>query len=201
MGMPATRANLVFPVTQIAASLAHPAGQFAVATVEDPMRFIQRKDAPVDKPLTEGFWTILQDRYKGGLDQVAAQIVLEGPEWHCRSAGTVRQPADGRPPEIESYRCIRNLVAECRAKQTPRAFHCGAPARPVGVVRRDGDGVIALPSRSADHLNLSQFDSVTVSYQPYRSAIGRREDPTFSGDEFDYLRSNASGCAGLAPAG
>ena len=42
------------------------------------MRFIHQTGEPAEKPLTEGFWTILQDKFKGGLDQVAMQVVLEG---------------------------------------------------------------------------------------------------------------------------
>ncbi len=66
-GTPATQARLVFPIAKIASALAEPANQFAMAQVQDPMRFIQQKGRPAEKPLTEGFWTILQDKFKGGL--------------------------------------------------------------------------------------------------------------------------------------
>ena len=79
-GTPAAEVRLVFPVDKISAALGAPLKGFSIAPIQDPVRFILQKGTQVEKPVAEGFWTILQDRFKGSLDQVAMQIVREGPE-------------------------------------------------------------------------------------------------------------------------
>ena len=96
--MPASQAKLVFPINLIAAALSQKASnQFAVAPVQDPMHFIIEQGGKGEKPLTEGFWTILQDKFKSTLEQVAMQVVLEDRRsgFEGSTMGTVRQPAYG----------------------------------------------------------------------------------------------------------
>ena len=113
-GMPASQARLVFPIARIAAVLEGSASQFAEIQVQDPMHFIRQGGEASEKPLTEGFWTILQDKFRGGLDQVAMQVVLEGPEVALQGVpwGQFGNLLTVDRQEIESYRSIRNLVAE-----------------------------------------------------------------------------------------
>jgi len=113
-GASAFQVKLNFPIAKIVSTLAGTAQVFAVASVQDPMRFIQQNGTPAEKPLTEGFWTILQDKFKTGLDQVAMQVVLEGPDAALLGVpwGQFGNLLTVDRQEIESYRSIRNLVAE-----------------------------------------------------------------------------------------
>ena len=110
----ADSARIAFPLARIASALAGPAQAFAVAPVQDPLRFIQNKGKPSEKPLKEGFWTILQDKFKAGLDHVAMQVVLGGPDAPLQAVpwGQFGNLLTVDRQEIESYRSIRNLVAE-----------------------------------------------------------------------------------------
>jgi hypothetical protein len=113
-GVPASQARLVFPISKITCVLAESANQFATAQVQDPMRFILQKGGQAEKPVTKGFWTILQDKFKAGMDQVAVQIVSEGPEAALADVpwGQFGNLLTVDRQEIESFRSIRNLVAE-----------------------------------------------------------------------------------------
>jgi len=188
------RPNLVFPVVRIAASLAKPAKPFAIAAVEDPMRFIRQKDEEGGKPLTEGFWTILQDKFRGSLDQVAMQIVLEGPEVALQGVpwGQFGNLLTVDRQEIEGYRCIRNLVAEYSGqKSTSRPLSIAVFGTP-GSGKSFGVTEMAkslLPGQIEPiTFNLSQFDSVDGLI----SALHQVRDVGLSGkiplvfwDEFD----------------
>ncbi len=193
-GKPASQTRLVFPIARISSALAEPANQFTVAPVQDPMRFIQHKGEPADKPLTEGFWTILQDSTKGGLDKLAAQVVLEGPEVALLGVpwGQFGNLLTVDRQEIESYRSIRNLVAEYASQMQV--------ARPlsIAVFGTPGSGKSFGVTQMAKSLlpgliepitfNLSQFDSP----DDLLAALHRVRDIGLSGllplvfwDEFD----------------
>ena len=193
-GMPASQAKLVFPIAKIAAALARPVNQFAVAPIQDPMRFIQHKGGLDEKPLTEGFWTILQDKFKGGLDQVAMLTVLEGPDVALYGVpwGQFGNLLTVDRQEIEAYRSIRNLVAEYSVQIQP--------TRPlsIAVFGTPGSGKSFGVTEMAKSLlpgqiepitfNLSQFDSV----DDLLSAFHQVRDIGLSGkiplvfwDEFD----------------
>jgi hypothetical protein len=132
-GVPASQAGLLFPIARVASSLAGPVNHFAVAAVQDPMRFIHPGAASAEKPLKEGFWTILQDKFRGGLDPVAMQVVLEGPESALQGVpwGQFGNLLTVDRQEIESYRSIRNLVAEYAGKSRSRAlFRSQSSGRP-----------------------------------------------------------------------
>ena len=133
-GMSASQVKLVFPINKIATALGQRASnQFAVAPVQDPMHFIKEQGGKDEKPLTEGFWTILQDKFKSSLEQVAMQVVLEGPEVALQGVpwGQFGNLLTVDRQEIESYRSIRNLVAEYAGKSRPRArFRSRCSVRP-----------------------------------------------------------------------
>ena len=78
--LPALRKMTPFGLTaRIAACVSQDKAAFAVVEVQDPLRFITQPAEEEDKPITPGFWTILEDRYQGVLDQTAEQIVQRGP--------------------------------------------------------------------------------------------------------------------------
>ncbi len=193
-GTPASQAKLVFPIVKVAAALAQPTKQFTVAPIQDPMRFIHQTGEPAEKPLTEGFWTILQDKFKGGLDQVAMQVVLEGPEVALQGVpwGQFGNLLTVDRQEIESYRSIRNLVAEYAGqKQVTRPLSIAVFGTP-GSGKSFGVTEMAkslLPGQIEPiTFNLSQFDSV----DGLLSALHQVRDVGLSGkiplvfwDEFD----------------
>jgi hypothetical protein len=193
-GTPVSQAKLVFPINKIASALAAPAKQFTVASVQDPVHFIRQDGEPSEKPLTEGFWTILQDRYKNGLDQLAAQVVLEGPEVALQGVpwGQFGNLLTVDRQEIESYRSIRNLVAEYAGqKQATRPLSIAVFGTP-GSGKSFGVTEMAkslLPGQIEPiTFNLSQFDSP----DDLLSALHQVRDIGLSGklplvfwDEFD----------------
>jgi hypothetical protein len=200
-GTPASQARLVFPIARIAASLAGPASQFAVAPVQDPMRFIQQKGTPAEKPLTEGFWTILQDKFMGSLDQVAMQVVLEGPEGVLQGVpwGQFGDLLTVDRQEIESYRNIRNLVAEYADKKqvtnplSIAVFGTPGSGKSFGVTEIAKSLLRGQIKRIT--FNLSQFDSVNDLI----SAFHQVRDIGLSGliplvfwDEFDTSLAKTS---------
>lgn len=193
-GVPATQASLVFPIAQIATSLAGQTNQFAVASVQDPMRFIQSSAVPAEKLLTEGFWTILQDKFKSGLEQVAMQVVLEGPETALRGVpwGQFGNLLTVDRQEIESYRSIRNLVAEYAGqKMATRPLSIAVFGTP-GSGKSFGVTEMAkslLPGQiESVTFNLSQFDSpddlLSALHQVRDVGLGGRI-PLVFWDEFD----------------
>ena len=193
-GMLASQAKLVFPVAKIMSALAQSLNQFAVAQVQDPMRFIQQKETQAEKPLQEGFWTILQDKFRGGLDQIAMQVVLDGPDSSLQGVpwGQFGNLLTVDRQEIESYRSIRNLVAEYA-----RQMHVTRPLS-IAVFGTPGSGKSFGVTEMAKSLlpgqiepitfNLSQFDSP----DDLLSALHQVRDIGLSGklplvfwDEFD----------------
>jgi hypothetical protein len=193
-GIPASQARLIFPITKIASALAKPPEQFAIAPVQDPERFIHQKGTPAERPLVEGFWTILQDKFKAGLDQVAMQVVLEGPEVALQGVpwGQFGNLLTVDRQEIESYRSIRNLVAEYAGqKQVSRPLSIAVFGTP-GSGKSFGVTEMAkslLPGQIEPiTFNLSQFDSP----DNLLSALHQVRDVGLSGkiplvfwDEFD----------------
>jgi hypothetical protein len=113
-GTAASETRLVFPIQRIKETLAKSPDRFSLAGIQDPMRFINEEGSGAEKPLVEGFWTILQDKYKDVLTPVAMKIVIEGPQAALEGVpwGVFEKLLTVDRQEIESYRSIRNLVAE-----------------------------------------------------------------------------------------
>ena len=161
----ASDVKLLFPIERIVLALGVTVKGLAVAPVQDPIRFIQQKGASAEKPVTEGFWTILQEKFKGSLDQVAMQVVLEGPDAALQGVpwGQFGALLTVDRQEIESYRSIRNLVAEYAGqKQVSRPLSIAVFGTP-GSGKSFGVTEMAkslLPGQiEAITFNLSQFDS------------------------------------------
>ena len=106
---PFAQASLAFPVSRVAACLGSKTPIFARAEVQDPLRFIQQPAEKDEKPLIPGFWTILQDHYRGQLEQVAEQIVRAGPDAALQGIpfGQFGNLLTVDRQEIESFRSIR----------------------------------------------------------------------------------------------
>ncbi len=193
-GTPASQARLVFPIDRIVSALARPAEQFAIAPIQDPERFIHQKGTLAERPLTAGFWTILQDKFKGSLEQVAMKIVLEGPETALLGVplGQFGDLLTVDRQEIESYRSIRNLVGEyAKQKKVSRPLSIAVFGTP-GSGKSFGVTEMAkslLPDQIVTiTFNLSQFDSPN----DLLSALHQVRDIGLSGklplvfwDEFD----------------
>ncbi len=116
------QAELAFPVELIAREIVKESSSFAVAEVQDPVRFLTQPQ-PDDKEAPErGFWTILEDRYAGGLDQVAEEIVLRGAEAVLQDVplGQFGKLLTVDRQEIESFRSIRALVGEYCRQSRPK---------------------------------------------------------------------------------
>jgi hypothetical protein len=193
-GVPASQTGIIFPLGKIVAALAKPEKGFSVASVQDPMRFIQQKSESADKLLTEGFWTILQDHYRGSLDQVATQVVLEGPETTLQGVpwGQFGNLLTVDRQEIESYRSIRNLVAEYAGQVQPTrplsiaVFGTPGSGKSFGVTEM---AKTLLPGQiESITFNLSQFDSVNgliSAFHQVRDISLNGKMPLVFWDEFD----------------
>jgi hypothetical protein len=78
LGGSAQKPYLAFPIESVAEELARESAPFAVAEIQDPVRFLTQPLSGGEKPPEGGFWTILHDYYRENLDQVCEQIVVEG---------------------------------------------------------------------------------------------------------------------------
>ena len=190
----ASKVKLVFPINKVGEAISQPANQFAVVKVQDPMRFITQKASEEEKPNSEGFWTILQDHFTGGLDKVASQVVLEGPEVALKDVpwGQFGALLTVDRQEIESYRSISNLVAEYAGqKQVSRPLSIAVFGTP-GSGKSFGVTEMAktlLPGQIEPiTFNLSQFDSadgLTSALHQVRDIALGGKIPLVFWDEFD----------------
>lgn len=163
-GAPVPEANLVFPFQMIAIELEQTGTQFAIAEVQDPVRFVAE---PAPQPAPEdGFWTILQDRYTGTLDQVSERIVLDGVESALQGVplGQFGKLLTVDRREIEAFRSMRTLIGEyCRAVRPKRPLSIavfGAPGagKSFGIVEVANSLKLGAPVEKRE-FNLSQFGS------------------------------------------
>jgi hypothetical protein len=193
-GVPACESKLAFPIARIVETLAKPSSQFSVAPVEDPLRYIVNKADQAGKPPSEGFWTILQDRYHNSLEQVATKVVLEGAEAALREVpwGQFGNLLTVDRHEIESFRSIRNLVFEyCKVALQKKPLSMAVFGSP-GSGKSFGIVEIAnslLPGQiEVREFNLSQFDSpenlISALHQVRDIGLGGKI-PLIFWDEFD----------------
>jgi hypothetical protein len=113
------RCQLAFPIDTIAAELGRQAAPLAAAEVQDPVRFLKQPAADEERPAQDGWWTILQDRYRDNLNLVAERVVREGADFALQDVPQGRfghlLTVDRR--EIESFRSIHALAAEYLSKE------------------------------------------------------------------------------------
>jgi hypothetical protein len=187
------QARLAFPTGLIAAELVKDTTPFAGVEVQDPLRFLTGPAGEREKPTEAGFWSILQDRYRDNLGQVAQQIVVEGPEVILQDVplGQFGYLLTVDRREIEGFRSVRTLVREyCRRvqqKPLPIAVF-GAPGsgKSFGVVQVANS---LLPGQiKVLEFNLSQFnapdDLVDALHQVRDVGLGGKI-PLVFWDEFD----------------
>jgi len=161
----AVQAQLRFPVEDIAKELTTEAAPFAEVEVQDPVRFLIQPAAEGEKAPEGAFWTILQDRYRDNLDQVAEHVVLEGAEVALQDVPLGRfgylLTVDRR--EIESFRSIRALVSEYLSHVRQKRPVCIAIFGAAGSGKSFGITQVAksLAPEQVEVLefNLSQFES------------------------------------------
>jgi len=191
---PTSQIPLTFPMERISTCLAQDISSFARIEVQDPLRFMKQPADKEEKPLTPGFWTILQDQYRGILDKVAAQIVLNGPETVLQDIplGQFGNLLTVDRQEIESFRSIRTLVAEyCQQSQQKKPLSIavfGAPGsgKSFGIIEVANS---LLPGQiEVREFNLSQFgdnsDLISALHQVRDIALGGKI-PLIFWDEFD----------------
>jgi hypothetical protein len=191
-GAPPATAELTFPLAKVAATLAQETRQFTVTSVQDPMRFMDKKGA--ETPLADGYWTILHDWYKNTLDTIATQVVLEGPKIALEGVpwGQFGELLTVDRQEIESFRSISNLVFEYSRQEPQKRPLSVAVFGPPGSGKSFGIKEIAnslLPGQiKVLEFNLSQFDSekdLRAAFHQVRDAGLSGTIPLVFWDEFD----------------
>jgi hypothetical protein len=188
--------RLTFPFDRIVKELGKDEAPFATAEVRDPASVPAAAYSNPDAEHPRD-WTILVDRYPGGLEELARRIVLEGTE------GTLRGVPIGQfgnlltvdRHEIEGYRSIRTLIREYARQPRPERPLSIAVFGPPGSGKSFGVKEVArsvLPGRiekeSILTFNLSQFDDPSE----LMDALHQVRDASLTGllplvfwDEFD----------------
>lgn len=188
------QASLVFPIKRVAECLGHEAPQFAVVEVQDPLRFLKHPNQHTGKPVTPGFWTILQDRYPVSLDRLAEDILCHGTEHALEGVplGQFGNLLTVDRQEIESLRSIRSLVSEyCNQAKQKRPLNIavfGAPGsgKSFGIIEVANS---LLPGQiEVREFNLSQLASPTdliAALHQVRDIGLAGKIPLIFWDEFD----------------
>ncbi len=158
--------SVTFPIGLVTKTLAADTKPFSVAEVQDPLRFLKQTGPVIEKPGTDGLWTILQERYQGTLESVGERIVREGPEAVLLDVplGQFGNLLTVDRQEIESFRSIRTLISEyCKQGQQKRPLSIAVFGAP-GSGKSFGVTEVAnsiLPGQiEVREFNLSQFSSV-----------------------------------------
>ncbi len=185
--------QLTFPAARVAAAGGRPGGSFDRVAVRDPARLLARPAAAPGQPALRGFWTILEEAYPHALDDIARQVVVQGP-------GVLRGVPHGRfgnlltvdRHEIEALRAIRGLM-----EQYCGLDHAGQPLSiavfgPPGSGKSFGVAQVAaslLPGRIGKlEFNLSQLrspDDLTDALHQVRDTSLAGKIPLVFWDEFD----------------
>ncbi len=179
-GKPAAEAGLAFPLKKVVAALGESEQEFQEAMA--PMRTGIR------------YWTILSERYKGGFDDVARQVVLKGPEKALSGVpfGRFGKLLTVDRQEIESLRSIRSLISEYLSQSQPKRPLSVAVFGPPGAGKSFGITQLALALRPGEiepkEFNLSQLGSteelLSAFHQVRDIALGGKV-PLVFWDEFD----------------
>jgi hypothetical protein len=191
--------EVFFPVERIAAILSQTREDFAAIEVQDPVRFLNLPSGSSGKPASR-FWTILQDRYRGNLNVLAEQLVIQGPEAALEGVplGRFGQMLTIDRHEIESFRSVRALMQEyVRAgnQKTPLSIAVfGAPGsgKSFGIIQIANS---LMPGQvEVKEFNLSQLDSpqeLHGAFHQVRDVGLSRKMPLVVWDEFDTALGGA----------
>jgi hypothetical protein len=183
-----------FPLGRVAQRLSLSTAKFAVVDIQDPVQFLTA-EARADEHAPEGgYWTILQERYRGDLEDVCKRIVLEGAE---TVLSDVPQGVFGGlftvdRQEIESYRSISTLAGEylnqIKPKRPLSIAVFGAPGSGKSFGITQVANALAPGRIKVLEFNLSQFGSI----DELGDALHQVRDANLSGkfplvfwDEFD----------------
>ncbi len=184
-GTTASDVELSFPLAEVAREIASEERPFAEIDVRDPTL----------RKVGAGPWTILEDRYPHGLEQLAEEIVLRGPEAAIAGVpiGRFGELATVDRQEIESFRAVRGLIGQYLA--TP-----GSPAPlSIAVFGAPGSGksfgvVQVAKSLAADRIdrpltfNMSQMrrpEELVDAFHQVRDVGLKGLVPLVFWDEFD----------------
>ncbi|MBN1954055.1 MAG: ATPase [Anaerolineae bacterium] len=188
------RLQIAFPIEGIAARLARDAAPFAVANVQDPVRFLTRRAGDEKEPPEGGFWTILQDRYRDDLDDVAQRIVARGVDVALQDVPLGRFGAllTVDRQEIEGLRSIHSLAQEYLSQERQKrplsiaVFGSPGSGKSFGitqVAKSLAPGLIQVLE-----FNLSQFeaaDELADALHQVRDVALGGQVPLVFWDEFD----------------
>ncbi|MGZ6266781.1 MAG: RyR domain-containing protein, partial [Candidatus Limnocylindrales bacterium] len=173
------RTGLTFPVDDIATKRAGEPKEFAMASVEQPVR---------------DSWSILQSRYPDLLETVAERVVLLGVEVALKGVpvGRFGKFVTVDRGEIEGFRSIRALMREYDAQPATRPLNI-AVFGPPGAGKSFGVKAVATSALDADRIkeltfNLSQMRGpadVADALHQVRDAGLRGKLPFVLWDEFD----------------
>lgn len=188
------RPNLIFPHDRITEILGVETSTFAVADIQDPVRFLTSSDDDSENAPTGGYWTILQDRYRENLEQVSEQIVLNGPEETLQDVplGVFGDLLTVDRQEIESFRSIHTLVSEYLSQERPKrplsmaVFGAPGSGKSFGITQVAKS--IATKQIRKVEFNLSQFESAEElidALHQVRDVVLSGETPLVFWDEFD----------------
>lgn len=187
----AVRPRLVFPLEQIVEELADDHAPFAVAEVPHRAPPLASQEAPGKAARS---WTILEDLYPEGLEEVARRIVLEGVEETLEGVpvGAFGKLLTVDRNEIEGYRSIGTLIRQYAQQDTPETPLSIAVFGPPGSGKSFGVKQVArslLPGRIEDiTFNLSQFhhaDQLLDALHQVRDLTLSGKLPLVFWDEFD----------------
>jgi len=188
------RPQIKFPLDRIAQHLTNSTGQFTVINIQNPTQFLTAEVNADINPPEDGFWTILQDRYQGDLDDICTRIVKQGAEAVLTEVpqGIFGGLLTVDRQEIESFRSIRTLAGEYLSQDRSK--------RPlsIGVFGAPGSGKSFGITQVANSLapgrikvlefNLSQFkstDELGDALHQVRDANLSGKFPLVFWDEFD----------------
>jgi hypothetical protein len=179
-GTAASEVELEFPVRAVAE---------ATNTNESPFQ-----ETPVSMRSGAKYWTILGDRHRDDLEELARQVVLKGPERVLKGVplGCFGALLTVDRQEIESLRSIRSVVGEYVSQARPKRPLSIAVFGPPGSGKSFGITQLALALRPGEiepkEFNLSQFASpgelLSALHQVRDIALGGKI-PLVFWDEFD----------------
>jgi hypothetical protein len=153
--------SLAFPTQRVASEVSGEGRPLAQVEVSDP---VARSAAPGGVGTSYRDWTILEDQFPEGLEELARRIVLEGPDRTLKGVpiGRFGKLLTVDRHEIEGLRSIRNLIREYSTQTRPERPVSIAVFGPPGSGKSFGVKEVArgaLPGKIATlTFNLSQFD-------------------------------------------
>jgi hypothetical protein len=186
-------AELRFPIHKIVSEFSAENTPMAVAGIQDPIQNLLSPMDPETPRVMPGFWTILEDRYTGALNDVAQRIVLEGLDTALEGVPLGRFGAlctvDRR--EIEALHSIGSLITEYCQRPQKRPLSI-AVFGPPGSGKSFGVTQIAKSVRPGEiavlNFNISQFghpDELLDALHQVRDIGLSGKIPIVFWDEFD----------------